>query len=137
MSTTSPRPQISNRAKGTSKRAARSSHDARLDFRLSRESKERIEKAALVSGQSVSDFAAATLVREAEEVLARHGATVLSDRDRNVFLALLDNPPEPSPGLRQTVSDYERAARHEGERTVLDFSLRAKRSKGEASKRAD
>lgn len=109
----------------TSTRKARTNHDARIDFRLSRDAKERIEKAALVSGQSMSDFAAATLVREAEDVLARHGATVLSDRDRDVFLALLDNPPTPSPKLRQILSDYKRAASAAGERTVLDFSRRA------------
>jgi hypothetical protein len=46
------------------------SHDARLNFRLSRSVKERIEWAALVSGQSVSDFA----------------ASALADQDRNKAL---------------------------------------------------
>ena len=107
------------------KKSGQAAKDVCMGFRLSRDAKERIEKAALVSGQSLNDFAVATLVRESEEVLARHGTTVLSERDRDLFLELLDNPPEPAPGLQQTLSDYDRAAHTEGERTVLNFSLRA------------
>lgn len=129
MSTPSPAtpepPSRMGAKKGGKETAASARHNARIDFRLSRDAKERIERAALVSGQSLSDFAAATLVRESEEVLARHGATVLSEHDRDLFLELLDNPPEPSPGLQQTLSNYERTARSEDERTVLNFSLRA------------
>jgi uncharacterized protein (DUF1778 family) len=131
LSPTTPEAPSHTETKNSKQAATRTRHDARIDFRLSRDAKERIEKAALVSGQSLSDFAAATLVRESEEVLARHGATVLSERDRDLFLELLDNPPDPSPDLRETLSNYERVARSEGERTVLHFSLRP--NTGEAS----
>lgn len=64
---------------------------ARLNIRLAAELKKLIEDAALYEGQTVSDFAIATLVRAAHEVIHRHTVTVLSNRDRDRFLALLDD----------------------------------------------
>ena len=101
-----------------SKRAAMRRHSARLDFRLSDEAKARIEKAALVSGQSLSDFAASTLTREANEVLASYEATVLSDRDRDLFLELLDAPDAPNEALQNAFARYQ-SGRVEGGRYLL------------------
>lgn len=98
-------------------------HDARLDFRLSSEAKQKIEQAALASGQSLSDFAASTLVREAEQVLERSAATVLSERDWELFVALLQNPPEPGQPLKQLVEAYKTHAHTTGEVTVVDAAL--------------
>ena len=106
---------------GVQKKTQRSvQRAARLEFRLSREAKEKIEKAALASGQSVSDFAASTLLREAGEVLASHNVTTLSDRDRDIFLQLLDNPPAPSQALARAAADYKRRARVTGSQTHLE-----------------
>lgn len=95
-------------------------HEARLEFRLSREAKQKIEKAALVNGQSVSDFAASTLLREAGDVLASHNVTVLSERDWELFTALLDNPPAPSQALVKAAADYKRRTRVVGNQTYID-----------------
>ena len=46
---------------GTSRKKEK--NDVRLDFRLNRQVKEVIERAAAVSGQSVSEFAVSTLYR--------------------------------------------------------------------------
>lgn len=81
-------------------------HEARLDFRLPREAREQIERAALVSGQSLSDFAAGTLVREAAQVLSAYQTTTLSDRDRDLFLALLDSEEGPNDALREAHARY-------------------------------
>lgn len=70
-------------------------HDARMNFRLSRDIKERVEKAALIAGMSVSDFAASRLAAAADEVLAQHDQIVLSESERDFFLALLDAPDTP------------------------------------------
>ncbi len=56
---------------------------------------------------------------------SKHSATVLSERDRDLFLELLDSPPEPSPGLRQVLNDRQRLTRSDDGRTVLNFELRA------------
>ncbi len=66
-------------------------NDTRLNFRLPEELKATIEKAAARLGQSVSDFAVSTLVREAREVNREHDVTELSDRDRDVFVSILDD----------------------------------------------
>jgi uncharacterized protein (DUF1778 family) len=65
-------------------------NDARLNFRLPAELKQTIEEAAARLGQSVSDFAVSTLVRSARDVIEQENITRLSNRDRNVFISLLD-----------------------------------------------
>jgi len=65
--------------------------DARLNIRLPRELKQLIEQAAGHLGQTVSEFAVSTLVRTAEEVIKQHDRTELSNRDRVIFLAMLDD----------------------------------------------
>ena len=97
-----------------------SKREARLEFRLSREAKERIEKAALVSGQSVSDFAASTLLREAGAVLASHHATVLSERDWELFSDLLQSPPAPNRALEAAAARFRQNAHAEDGVTILD-----------------
>lgn len=68
----------------------------RMNFRLSRAVKERIVRAAKLTGQSLSGFAVSTLAREADEILARHTTITLADQDRDFFLAVLDDEGEPS-----------------------------------------
>lgn len=102
MATLQPTPSAPKRGRKPTK-----NHTARLDFRLPDEAKMRIERAALVSGQSLSDFAASTLVREANEVLAAYETTTLSDRDRDVFLALLDAEDGPNEALQSAFARYE------------------------------
>ena len=64
--------------------------DARINVRLSTELKQTIEEAAAAVGQSVSEFAISTLVREARQILQEAQVTRLSNRDRNRFLSALD-----------------------------------------------
>ncbi len=85
-------------------RATRS--DARLDFRLSRQHKELIEQAAAVSGQSLSEFAATTLVERAREVLRTEPVRLLSERDARRFLEELDRDSGPNEALRQAAERY-------------------------------
>lgn len=84
------------------------SQTARLNFRLPPEIKERIESAALVSGVTVTDFAITALAGAAREVLEKHHTTVLSDRDRDIFLAMLEEPPEPNEALKKAVKEYKK-----------------------------
>jgi uncharacterized protein (DUF1778 family) len=81
--------------------------DARLDFRLNRQVKEVIEQAAAVSGQSVSEFAVSALYRTAREVLEREQTTRLSNRDRGVFLAMLDSDAKPNNALKRAARRYK------------------------------
>ena len=79
---------------------------ARLNFRLPNELKERIEKAAIVSGVTVTDFAISVLVNSADDVLEKHHTRTLSVRDRDIFLEMLENPPEPNEALKNAVKEY-------------------------------
>jgi uncharacterized protein (DUF1778 family) len=65
--------------------------DAGLNFRLPAEFKQTIELAAAELGQTVSDFAVSTLVRKARHVLREMSVTRLSNRDRDIFIAMLDD----------------------------------------------
>lgn len=73
---------------------------ARLNFRLSPEAKEKIERAAVAEGLTITDFAVHALVNTADEVLERHHTRRLTDRDRDLFLSLLDADDEPNEALR-------------------------------------
>jgi uncharacterized protein (DUF1778 family) len=67
-----------------------SKSDARLNFRLPSDLKQLIDEAAGRLGQSTSDFAVSTLVRAARGVLDEEAVTRLTNRDRDLFIALLD-----------------------------------------------
>jgi uncharacterized protein (DUF1778 family) len=80
---------------------------ARINFRLTYEMKEMVERAAIASGQSLTDFAIQTLVARASEVLHHQQVRTLSDRDRDLFLALLDSDEEPNEALKKAAEDYK------------------------------
>ena len=62
----------------------------RINIRLPSELKQTIESAAATLGQTVSEFAVSTVVREAHQVLQESRVTRLSNRDRDRFLEALD-----------------------------------------------
>lgn len=81
---------------------------ARLNFRLTQELKELIDQAASLMGQTVSDFAISTLVDSARKILQQHHTTVLSKRDGEVFLKILDADAKPNAALRRAMRRYEK-----------------------------
>ncbi len=80
---------------------------ARLNFRLPSEAKEKIERAAIASGLSITDFAVHALLNTADEVLERQHTRQLSNRDRDIFLALLDAEDEPNKALKSAFQAHE------------------------------
>ena len=72
---------------------------SRLSIRLPQYIKDEIEEAAILSGVSVTDFTITSLTDSAEQVLERHRLRKLSNRDRDVFLAMLDTETEPNEKL--------------------------------------
>ena len=83
--------------------------DTRIEVRVTRELKEAFEAAAAYLGQSVSEFVVATVRARAFEVSAQRARTVLSNRDRDRFLAALDAA-EPSAALRASAEKYRSTA---------------------------
>ncbi|MFN2501931.1 MAG: DUF1778 domain-containing protein [Pyrinomonadaceae bacterium] len=81
---------------------------ARLNVRLRPEIKKRIERAAVISGKTVSEFAVGALADLADQVLEHHQVTQLSDRDRDIFLKILDRPSKPNSRLKRAARTYKR-----------------------------
>jgi uncharacterized protein (DUF1778 family) len=85
---------------------------ARLDIRLNPQAKEKIEQAAVVSHQSLTDFVVTSLLRVSEEALQRQRMIHLSKRDRDLFLTALDADVRPNRALRKAAERFKRS-RHE------------------------
>ena len=81
--------------------------DARLHFRVSPELKEKLEKAALLRGQTLTSFSESVLLEQAEAVLAAAERINLSEQDFIQFCSALDNPGEPSSKLIKAVGRYK------------------------------
>jgi len=83
--------------------------DARINFRLSSDLKKTIEDAAAEMGQSVSDFAISTLVQTARRILLEQQVTRLSERDRQRFVAMLDDESsQPNDALVKAAKRYKK-----------------------------
>ena len=99
--------------------------DARVDFRLSEDLKSRFEAAAEYEGKNLSDFAVDALMRRTREIQAEHERTLIANRDREAFLAIMDNE-EPSEALRRSAEKYkslvEAGGLHVGDRAAAGSS---------------
>lgn len=84
---------------------------ARLDVRLAQRAKEKIEEAALVSHQTLTDFVVTSLLRASDEALKHHQTIRLTNRDRDLFLAALDADEQPNPALRKAARRFKRRSR--------------------------
>ncbi len=80
--------------------------DTTLDIPLSGDLRALLGEAAALRGQSVSEFVIETLEETSRRVVQEHGATILSDRDRDIFLAMLDADPEPNEALKQAARRF-------------------------------
>ena len=78
---------------------AASTESARINLRTSPEAKALIERAAAIMGSTVSSFMLHNAYEAARRLVAEQEVITLSDRDRDAFLAALENPPEPTQAL--------------------------------------
>ena len=77
-----------------------------IEMRVRPSDKERISRAAELTGVKLTTFVRASAAREAERILREHQTTMLSERDRRTLLEALDNPPPPTRAARDAVRDY-------------------------------
>lgn len=94
------------RGKRTSK-PTKTTGSVRLDMRVERHAKTLIERAAALTGQSMTDFVVSNLIDTALATIERHERLVLSDRGRDQFLAALDRPAKPLPALRKAARRHQ------------------------------
>lgn len=82
---------------------------ARLDVRMPAQNRQLVERAAVMEGVSLTQFAETALVERARVVIATHEKTVLSERDMERFLVLLDEDAAPTPVLLRGIERYHKA----------------------------
>lgn len=71
----------------------------RIEVRTTRENKDLIERAAALHGLTVTDFVVSNMVRAAREALQEQMVIELSNRDRDLFLQVLDADLPDNPSL--------------------------------------
>jgi len=80
----------------------------RIDLRVTREQKDVLARAAVLSGVSMSSFLVANAISEARKVVAKSERIVLSARDRDLFYSILKNPPKPNKNLVRLMKNHRR-----------------------------
>ncbi len=75
--------------------------DTKLDIRLSRDAKARLNAAAQVRHQSVSQFVLESALGRADETLAERQRFTLDAEKWTAFMTALDAPLRPSPRLEK------------------------------------
>jgi len=76
----------------------------RLELRLTSQQKSEIERAAALSGRSVTDFSVPLLVREAAEVIRVERDLHMSKESWDAFNEILDRPARPVSGLAELLA---------------------------------
>jgi uncharacterized protein (DUF1778 family) len=78
----------------------------RLEARITADQKALFQRAADLSGRSLTDFVVSSLQEAAEEVIRTHQVMKLSAEDTAVLMEALLNPPEPNENLRAAAARY-------------------------------
>lgn len=85
-----------------------SQSSARLEARISPETKALVQKAADLEGRSLTDFVVATVLAEARRVIEQHQTLKLSLEDSNAFVEAILNPPPPNEALKSAALQYKK-----------------------------
>lgn len=80
----------------------------RTEARLRTDQKARIERAAHLKGLSVSDFMVQNADEAAIRTIKEYETWTLDNRDRDLFIKSLLNPPPPGARLRAAAARYKK-----------------------------
>ena len=83
-----------------------SSKDSRIDLRVTAEQKALLEKAASMQGVSLSAYTLIHLLPQAQKDVEDREKLVLTDRDRDLFLSAIANPPKLQGKLKSAIAEY-------------------------------
>jgi uncharacterized protein (DUF1778 family) len=81
---------------------------ARFGARITPEQKLLFERAAALTGRSLSDFVIGAAQEAATRTIEEIEVMALSPRDSKILVEALLNPPEPSPALRAAAREYKK-----------------------------
>jgi uncharacterized protein (DUF1778 family) len=77
-----------------------------LNVRLDPRIKDRVARAAALTGQEVTDFVVSVISARAEEIIDHHSIMVLNDEDYHFFLNVLSEDRKPSRRSRAAAKRY-------------------------------
>jgi uncharacterized protein (DUF1778 family) len=83
------------------------SRTARLEARITEERKNRLQRAAALTGRSLSDFTVTSVQEAAMRTIHDYELIRVTGDERNVFVKPLLNPPAPRERLQKSVKTYE------------------------------
>ena len=81
--------------------------DSRIDLRVTKEQKALLEQAASIKGVSLSAYTLLHLLPLAQQDIDNQERLTLSNRDRDLFLTALENPPKLKGKLKSAITDYQ------------------------------
>lgn len=84
-----------------------SAKDCRIDLRVTQEQKELLERAASLKGISLSAYTLFHVLPAAKQDIHTHESLVLSNRDRDFFMSVMENPPELKGKLKSAIHKYK------------------------------
>ena len=87
---------------------------ARIEARVSPETKALFQKAAILRGSTLTDFIVATVEAEACRVIEQHQTLKLSMEESEAFVDALVNPPQPNDALNSAGKKYKEVCRING-----------------------
>ena len=82
---------------------------ARFETRITADQKALFQRAAALTGRSVTEFVIGSAHEVASRTVREHEVMTLSTRDREVFVAALLDPPAPGTRLRRAARRYKGA----------------------------
>ena len=81
--------------------------DSRIDLRVTGEQKALLEQAASLSGVSLSAYTLLHLLPQAQQDIERQERLTLGNRDRDLFLSAIVNPPKLKGKLKTAIAEYQ------------------------------
>lgn len=85
---------------------------ARLEARVSSTQKTLFQRAAALSGRTLSEFVVSSAQEAAAKVIQEHESIQLTRAEQTAFVQTLLNPPAPSQRLRQAAEAYKQMIGH-------------------------
>ncbi|MEH2064276.1 MAG: DUF1778 domain-containing protein [Nostoc sp.] len=84
-----------------------SAKDCRIDLRVTQEQKELLERAASLKGISLSAYTLFHVLPVAKQDIDANEKLVLSNLDRDLFMSVMENPPELKGKLKSAIHKYK------------------------------
>ena len=79
----------------------------RIACRIKPEDKSKIAGAAELMGLSTSEFLVSKAIEAADEILHSHQTIILSERDWDLVMDAIGNPPEPNEALKKAAARFK------------------------------